>query len=441
MKTSARRVQGGAQRRAQGAAIAASILVHAAVTAGLCLVALRSLAANRAQPVEPAAPPGSGAIPVELPSAGEGALEETPVDVPPDPEGDPPRVTAGDDVPRLDRARTGRGGDPTEPEPALNLADDDERLRLSPDPLNRLDRNQLQRLRVARARASWEDRRSTTHPAELTLVVMGSGHVHERRPSSAEDPSRGALVSPPSSVRGAALGFAEGGDDASGVGGETRGSRESSPGRGLFEGRPGRDHRPSAPVASARPAVDRGPVAMPAADRARPTDDVDGAQEVATTVRALVHASSAGGWSGEGQGGTSGGGEAGAGGVAGDGSRAAPLGAGTGDVFDYWTSDPRLLPYFRRLHAKIDPLWADAFPKSALLDLQQGTVILEFTVYADGHAAVSWPPLRPSGIDAFNRNCAEAIRKASPFPPIPRQLGVTELHVRAPFVANNPVVR
>ena len=26
-------------------------------------------------------------------------------------------------------------------------------------------------------------------------------------------------------------------------------------------------------------------------------------------------------------------------------------------------------------------------------------VIIDFTVYADGHAAVSWPPVRPSGID------------------------------------------
>jgi TonB family protein len=247
------------------------------------------------------------------------------------------------------------------------------------------------------------------------------------------------------SVHGAAFGWAPddaADDDERGAapGGETRGSRESAPGEGLLDGRPGRDHRASVPVASARPAVARGPVAVPAAERARPTDDVDGAQEVATAVRAIVHASSSGGRNGDGQGGTSGGGEAGAGGASGEGSRSAPLGVGGGDVFDYWTSDPRLLPYFRQLHAKIDPLWANAFPKSALLDLKQGTVILEFTVYADGHAVVSWPPVRPSGIDAFDRNCADAIRRASPFPPIPRQLGVSELRVRAPFVANNPVI-
>jgi TonB family protein len=110
-------------------------------------------------------------------------------------------------------------------------------------------------------------------------------------------------------------------------------------------------------------------------------------------------------------------------------------------VFDYWTTDPRLLPYFRRIHAKIDPLWADAFPKSALLELKQGTVILEFTVLADGHVVVSWPPARPSGIDEFDRNCADAIRRASPLPPIPRALGVRSVVIRAPFVASNPIVK
>jgi TonB family protein len=182
-------------------------------------------------------------------------------------------------------------------------------------------------------------------------------------------------------------------------------------------------------------------VAVPADARLRPTDDVDSNQEVATTVRSLVMASTPGGAAGVGQGGAGGGGEAGSGGSDGAGSHAKPLGIGEGDVFDYWTRDPRLLPYFRQIHAKIDPLWADAFPKSALLDLKQGMVILEFTVQADGHATVAWPPLRASGVDEFDRNVADAIRRASPLPPIPASLGVHILRIRAPFVVNNPVVK
>ncbi len=426
--------------KVQGLTIAVSVGVHAALTAVLSLIAYRTIAAQPAQaPVAAPSLGATGAVSVELPAAGPGALaDEQPIDT----TGDPPRITAGQDVARLDTNTAGRGGTSSVREPALNLADSDERMRLSPDLMDRLDRDQLQRIRAARVRTSWEDRRSTTHPAELTLVVTGTGNVFERRADARTDPSRGALASPAARVHGAAPGaVADALEGERGSEGATAGSHDGAPGPGLLDGRPGRDHRTSAPIASARPAVAFGPVAVPAAVRALPKDDVDGEQEVATTVRSIVHASSAGGVVGEGTGGSEGSGEAGSGGVLGEGSHATPLGVGAGDVFDYWTSDPRLVPYFRRIHAKIDPLWADAFPRSALFDLKQGTVILDFTVYADGRAVVSWPPVRPSGIDEFDRNCAEAIRRAAPFPPIPRQLGASELHIRAPFVANNPVIK
>ena len=426
--------------KVHGLTIAASVVVHAALTAVLSTVAYRTLGP---QPPEPApSSAATGMVSVELPAAGGGAFADEQII---DPTGDPPRVNAGQEVARLDTGAAGRGGTASVRDPALNLADTDEHMRLSPDPIDRLDRDQLQRLRAARVRTSWEDRRSTTHPAELTLVVMGTGTVVERRAQAHLDPSRGALESPSPRVSGAAPGplqdRSEGLDRPREAPDTNVGSREAAPGQGLIDGRPGRDHRASAPIASARPAVVFGPISVPSVERALPRDDVDGQQEVATAVRSLVHASSAGGVTGDGMGGSEGGGEAGAGGLSGSGSHATPLGAGTGDVFDYWTTDPRLVPYFRRIHAKIDPLWADAFPRSALLDLKQGTVILDFTVYADGHAVVSWPPLRPSGIDEFDRNCAEAIRRAAPFPPIPRQLGASELHIRAPFVANNPVIK
>jgi len=117
------------------------------------------------------------------------------------------------------------------------------------------------------------------------------------------------------------------------------------------------------------------------------------------------------------------------------------MGVGAGEILEFWSRDPRLVPYFRALHARIDPLWANAFPRSAVLDLKQGTVILVFTVLADGQVRVHWPPARPSGIDEFDRNCADAIRRAAPLPPIPASLGASSLTIRAPFVASNPVVR
>ncbi len=110
-------------------------------------------------------------------------------------------------------------------------------------------------------------------------------------------------------------------------------------------------------------------------------------------------------------------------------------------MFDWFTSDPNLVPYFRKIHAKVDPLWANAFPKSAMAELKQGTVILSFTIASNGVATVQWPPARPSGIDEFDKNCADAIRRASPFEPIPASLGRTTLHIRAPFIAKNPIVK
>ena len=82
--------------------------------------------------------------------------------------------------------------------------------------------------------------------------------------------------------------------------------------------------------------------------------------------------------------------------------------------------------------------------KGSSIPLKQGTVIIEFTISADGTARVTWPPVRPSGIDEFDRNCADAIRRASPFEPLPASLregGRTMLKIRAPFVAKNPIIK
>ena len=422
--------------------MAASVAFHGAAAVGLWLV-VRVLSASGAPAPFPdtnPAPTGSGEVTIDLPASGDGLVAE---ERPPDLAGEVPKPSGGESVARLDTGVPGHGGD-GRAEPALNLADRDERMRLSPDMVSRLDRDQLQRLRVARVRQSWEDRRATTHPMELTLVVTGDGTRLERRTSSPTEPSRGALRSPPPSERGGDLGSSP--DRADGEtdprpGGALLGSLRGAPGVGVDRARAGSDHRTAAPLGSARPDVVQGPVSVPATEHARPNDDVDSDQEVATAVRSLVHASTAGGTSGEGQGGSGGGGEAGASGVLGAGSRGRPMGVGSGDIFDFWTNDPRLVPYFRRLHARINPLWANAFPKSALYDLKQGTVILQFTVSASGQVNVRWPPIRPSGIDEFDRNCADAIRRAAPLPPIPPELGVSSLTIRAPFVANNPMVK
>ncbi len=430
-------------RTVQGLTVVASLVFHAALSAALAHGSASEKGASAAMdPTATSAPTGAG---VEPARGAVDAIDTTPVELlDEDLVGDVPRVIAGSGVAHLDRGTEGRGGDATARERALNFADDTDRSSLSPDALSRLDRDQLQRLRVARSRASWEDRRSTTHPGELTLVTTGPGSIRERRPNAAWAPSRGALDSPAPRVEGGDLGAPlslELMGEGERAGGEREGSETGAPGRGLLQAAAGTDHRRSAPVGESRPAVTQAAVAVPARDRARPRDDVDSQQEVATTVRSLVLASAAGGLPGSGEGGSGGGGEAGAGGESGGGAVARPLGAGEGDVFDYWTTDPRLVSYFRSIHKKVDPLWRDAFPKSALFELKQGTVILDVVVQHDGSVAVGWPPVRPSGVDEFDRNCADAIRRAAPFPPIPQELGLRTLRIRAPFVASNPVVK
>ena len=287
----------------------------------------------------------------------------------------------------------------------------------------------------------------TTHPMELTFIVSGKATLEQRRPLAESIPSRGALHSTDASVQGSTLGAHL----------DLARRRARRPARRRRRARRldrfGAGTRLSTTgarartTARARTRCTRAPssrkVRSPSPRRSidRPRDNVNSDQDVATALRSIVHGSYAGGVDGA---------------VAAaraavalpaptaflaTGSHPEPLGMSDGELYDSETTDPRLLPHFRRMKSKIEPLWQNAFPRSAILDLKQGTVILEFIVNKDGTARVMWPPARPSGIGEFDRNCADAIRRAMPFEPIPAALGVTSLHVRAPFIANNFVVK
>ncbi len=420
-----------------------SLVVHAMLIGVVTLVAVANLRKEQEEETrkrERAA--REQPIPIELPLAWDGVpIDRAIVDR----IGEEPIVTGGATVERIDTGHAGRGGDLTSKR-ATHLSDRDENLHLTPDSVSHLDRDQMQRIRSDSRRTTWEDRRMTTQPMELTLLSSGHGELEQRRPLAKSDPSRGALHSADASYAGGVLGTQRIalGDEYGArrdLGAKREGTFESLPGAGLHDGRPGEDHRESADSAHARPDVTQGPVNVAATFIDRPRDNVNADQDVATALRSIVHGSYAGGENGDGRGGSGGGGAAGADGSSGAGSHPPPLGVSDGDIYDLETTDPRLLPYFRRLKSKIDPLWQNAFPRSAILDLKQGTVILEFIVGKDGTAKVTWPPLRPSGIDEFDRNCAEAIRRAMPFEPIPPVLGVSSLRIRAPFVANNFVVK
>ncbi len=419
---------------------ALSLAVHVAVIAVGGEWALRSLAHKSAM-----RPPHEAEqlVAVELPAMTESSLVLPAVlEATRDPVGAVPRFSGGPTIPRVDTGRDGRGGERTVDRAATHLRDADERLTYSSGTMNRLDRDQVQRVRVSDRRTTREDRRSSREPMELAFLSPGELSRLERRMESQHDPARGALASREASARGGALGIGDDGEGLSGIAGTGhRGAPRDEPGPGVRDGSAGTEHVTLAAVARARPDVTRAAVSVEAPAKGRPSDNVDSEQELAAKVQALVHASTAGGVvASQGVGGSAGGGEAGAGGVFGVGSHPTPLGDGVTDWFDTSSTDPRIIAYFRRFHAKVDPLWANAFPKSAMLELKQGTVILDVTISADGRASVAWPPMRPSGVDEFDRNCAEAVRRASPFDPIPKELGLASLHLRAPFVATNPIV-
>ncbi len=419
-----------------------SLVVHGAMVGVVTLVAFANLRHQHEEDERRRQQMTDEPIPIELPLATDGATNTAAIV---NRVGEQPIVTGGATIERLDTGRAGHGGDVTSRR-ATHLSDRNENLHFTTDSISHLDRDQLQRIRESQRRSTWEDRRMTTHPMELTFIVSGHGVLEERRPLAKTDPSRGALRSKDASLLGGTLGTQRDllGDERAAqrdVGSDREGSLDSASGLGLHEGRAGEDHHESADAMHARPELPQGPVSVAATMIDRPHDNVNSDQDVNAALRSVVHGSYQGGLDGTGRGGSGGGGASGADGVHGEGSHPAPLGVSDGEIYDLETTDPRLLPYFRRLKSKIDPLWQNAFPRSAILELKQGTVILEFIVNKDGTARVMWPPTRPSTIDEFDRNCADAIKKAMPFEPIPSVLGVTSIHIRAPFVANNFVVK
>ncbi|MEO7113758.1 MAG: energy transducer TonB [Polyangiaceae bacterium] len=417
-----------------------SLVGHAAIVAGVGWMALRAFEEKNA--AAEATTRGNGDIAIELPGVAEGTLRS---DSMRDERGVEATAAGGDRIARVDTSTRGHGGSGAAPLRAIHLEDRAEPFRYSPDALSRLDRDQVQRLRTANERASYEDRRATTHPMELIFLATSFYDRQERRTPSDEDPSRGALQASQASLLGGKLGadqaHEDSGKQAFQRGAANSGSLLASPGVGVDDGSPGADHRSGARVAAGRPDVAQGPTTIPAVNSNRPSDTVDSEQEVSDLIRAQVHASMAGGAIGSGNGGSEGGGAPGAGGSIGGGSHPRPLGVGMGDWVDLQSEDPAFVAYFRKLHEKVDPLWAHAFPKSAILELKQGTVILRVTIESDGTAKVAWPPLRASGIDEFDRNCADAVRRAAPFDAIPAALGHRRLILDFPFAADNPIIK
>lgn len=347
----------------------------------------------------------------------------------------------GERTPRPDLDDPGKGGSVEASERALNLADSVDGLSLDRDPQNRLDRSQVQRLKTAAARASWDDRRATPNPMELSFVASGSGTLALRRPAADRDPSRGSSVGGVASDRGGSVGgpATEDGSGAERVSGTAAaGGERDVAALGTHTGATGQDFRRSARVMLARPMVPAARAAVPSLNKDRPNDDADSSQDVANAVSALIHASTAGGRAGAGAGGESGPGRPASGGLSGSGSRSAPSGTGPGALLDVG-ADSGVIGYFRGVERKVEPFWRKAFPDWAIADGRSGLVTVTLVIQRDGSLA-SVAVHRSSGIDEFDRNVVVALRRAAPFGPLPAKLLPGPQVMRMTFDATNPAV-
>src|SRR5260221_11799872 len=130
-----------------GASWAASVVFHAAMMGGLgWLVAAHALR-NTPLPVPPPDPDppvalGNGLVDIDLPGFQGNLIEPAETN----PDGIPPTPSGGETIARIDTNNAGQGGGPAL-EKAIHHADRDEAAVLSPDLVNRLDRDQVQRIK------------------------------------------------------------------------------------------------------------------------------------------------------------------------------------------------------------------------------------------------------------------------------------------------------
>ena len=357
----------------------------------------------------------------------------------------PPDVAPrGEKDPRPDQGAKGKGGSKEVSERALNLADRDDSASLDRSVLSRKDRSQLARLKAGASRQAYEDWRASRQPMLVTFFSTGDGpETFERKERAERDPAHGAPSSMHRDSQGMVLGSAvlpEGNGPGARhpIGTDREGGKTNAPGLGTRASRQrlGAESERAHP-ADYKPLVDRSEPSVFANDQGKPSDTTDAEQEVASRIQSIVHASTAGGKAGRGRGGEEGPGDPGTDGKQGAGSSSSPMGSlGTG------APDPRegaRLGYLRALQAKIQPLWADAFPYRAAVEGREGTAIVTFTLDSAGNV-VDAHVSRPSGIPEFDENVRKAVLRGGPYGPLPAAL-LPALTPSLSFIAKNPAVR
>ncbi len=425
-----------ARRLVGSGAFATSIVAHALLLGAGAFLLSRSFAHAPSALVQLPAPVASE-VEVELPAFGfSQALPERDSPTPPTAEPAVPNQGGGPLERHPDTERAGRGGSRTSEQAATNLASNIDPITLETEQLTHLDRSQVSRLRTAQERRSWEDHRSTPNPMQLTFLATGPGAVRERRLVGAT--TLGSIAGASPTVPGGAVGT-DGNDAATGLesaqGSEHAGEREPHAQQGAATAAKSDARGPGAEVLLARPWVMRARPALPTETRERPNDTADSSEAVASRVAALIHASTVGGPQGPGFGGEPVGGRPGRAGEEGMGSRAPASGFGPGSDA---LNDPGIQGYIAGLKQRVDDQLKRAFPDWAIEAGKSGHVIFELAISSDGHVE-RVRLVRPSGIDEYDGNVMNGVRKIPTFGPLPKALGQRAL-ITMSYDALNRVV-
>lgn len=334
---------------------------------------------------------------------------------------------------RPDVAARGRGGS-LDGQRATNLSSRVAPLTLERNPLNHLERSELARLRTARHRRSWDDRRATPNPMELDFVASGRGRLAMRRPLAPSSPNQGAAHGAMPTLEGASPGSASGAGWEGPLGAAHAGGR-ATPSAGLPLAERGPLNRISAQVMTARPWLPATRAAVEAPTHERPSDTVDSRQRIASRVAALLDASALGGTAPTGVGGEPAPGAPAVGNGPSVGSRSLPSGrgAGQGDPGD----DPSL-GYYRSVIARLERALRDTFPRWAIAEGRGGLVVFDLTLSADGRVA-RVAVVRASGVVEYDRNVVRVVNGMPGFGPVPAVLGPSAV-LRISYDSRNPVV-
>lgn len=411
-----------------------SLLVHA----GLGLFALRA-ASSVAPPVDPRVaelgriyplPDPDAPFVVELPTM---ALALDPA--PESEVASPPPTSGGAKIARTDDEHAGKGGDVVVSAKARNLAARPEERTTIDTFRDAIDDEQENRLLTGKKRASRIDVRLALEPMELSFVASGKGFRFERHPIAATDSALGKASGLSVAAGGAAVGATVTpgeGPVLAAAGAAALGGPTPSPKGGASYGKTwiGTPQLVGAPIAKARPHVDKGKPSVTSNAKGSPADTVDSDQAVALALKSVVANSTAGGAAlGDGKGGSGGGGAAGAGGESGGGSKAAVLGAGNGDA-DAAHALERT-DWFRGLKTRLGPMLEGAFPAARESELRNGTVIVDLIIAKAGNV-LDVIVVRPSGFDEFDQTVVTRLRTPKAIAPVPDLLSKGAITVRIP---------